>query len=92
VDIAGGPLCAANTGNPSSPRVARHDEGATFSEYVVAQRLTRAYRMLIDSRAIRTISAIALDVGFGDLLYFNRSFRRRFGATPSEVRGGPRPE
>jgi AraC-like DNA-binding protein len=68
------------------------DEGVTFSEYVVAQRLTRAHRMLIDSRAARTINAIALDVGFGDLSYFNRTFRRRFGATPSEVRGASRPQ
>jgi len=27
-----------------------------------------------------------LDAGFGDLSYFNRSFRRRYGDTPSGVR------
>ncbi|MEN3383321.1 MAG: hypothetical protein V7608_3365, partial [Hyphomicrobiales bacterium] len=32
------------------------------------------------------ISAIAFDAGFGDLSYFNRAFRRRYGAAPSEVR------
>jgi AraC-like DNA-binding protein len=25
-------------------------------------------------------------VGFGDLSYFNRAFRRRYDATPSEIR------
>jgi AraC-like DNA-binding protein len=63
------------------------DDEETFSEFVVGQRLARAYRMLTDLRfADRTIGAIALDVGFSDLSYFNRTFRRRFGATPSEVR------
>jgi AraC-like DNA-binding protein len=38
------------------------------------------------NRSDRTISAIAFDAGFGDLSHFNRLFRRRFGATPSEVR------
>jgi AraC-like DNA-binding protein len=59
-------------------------EGTTFSEFVLSQRLTRAHRMLSDSRfAALTISTIAFAVGFGDLSYFNRTFRRRFGATPS---------
>jgi AraC-like DNA-binding protein len=49
--------------------------------------------MLSDPRiADLTISAIAFGVGFGDLSYFNRTFRRRFGASPSDVRcaGGSR--
>jgi AraC-like DNA-binding protein len=63
-------------------------EGATFSEYVIAQRLMRAHRMLSDPRFEgHSINSIALSVGFGDLSYFNRSFRRRYGATPSDVRG-----
>ena len=62
-------------------------DGTTFSEFVVSQRLTRAHRMLQDPRfAGGSISTIALAVGFGDLSYFNRTFRRRYGATPSEVR------
>jgi AraC-like DNA-binding protein len=32
------------------------------------------------------ISAIAYDAGFGDVSYFNRTFRRPYGVTPSEVR------
>jgi AraC-like DNA-binding protein len=62
-------------------------EGRTFSEYVVEQRLAHAHRMLTDARfAGRTVSAIAFEVGFGNLSYFNRVFRRRYGATPSDVR------
>jgi AraC-like DNA-binding protein len=66
-------------------------EGMTFSEYVVGHRLARAHRMLNDPRHSKhTISAIALMVGFGDLSYFNRTFRRRFGMSPSDVRAAVR--
>jgi AraC-like DNA-binding protein len=62
-------------------------EGTTFTEYVLAQRLARAHRLLADPRrAGEKISAIALDAGFGDLSYFNRAFRRRYGETPSAMR------
>ncbi len=62
-------------------------DASTFSEFVLGQRLIRAHRMLTDPRsAPRTISAIAFECGFGDLSYFNRTFRRRFGMTPSDVR------
>jgi len=63
------------------------DEGLTFSKFVLAQRLSRVHRMLNDARlADRNISSLAFDVGFGDLSYFNRAFRRRYDATPSEIR------
>jgi AraC-like DNA-binding protein len=37
------------------------------------------------------VSSIAYDVGFGDLSYFNRCFRRTYNATPSDVRSGEMP-
>ena len=59
----------------------------TFSQFVIEQRLARAHRMLTDPRhAGSTVIAIALASGFGDLSHFHRSFRRRYGATPSDVR------
>jgi AraC-like DNA-binding protein len=68
-------------------------EGVTFSEYVIEQRLARAYRMLQDQTyAGHTISAVAFEVGFSNLSHFNRVFRRRYGATPSEVRAHARHE
>jgi AraC-like DNA-binding protein len=64
-------------------------EGTTFSSFVLEHRLTRAHRMLASPRfAGHTVSAIAFAAGFGDLSHFNRSFRRRFGASPTEVRRG----
>jgi len=65
------------------------EQGTTFSQYVTGQRLARAYRLLTDARfAGRGITSVAFDVGFGDLTYFNRVFRRCYGVTPSEVRAG----
>jgi len=63
------------------------DEGLSFSALVLERRLALARRMLADPRLERrAIAALALDVGFGDLSYFNRSFRRRYGMTPSQAR------
>jgi AraC-like DNA-binding protein len=73
--------------SPRSVQLLFEREGITFSQFVIEQRLARARRMLTDPRhAAMTVNAIALAAGFGDLSHFNRSFRRRFGATPSDVR------
>ncbi len=62
-------------------------EGVTFTAFLLERRLYTAFQSLSDVRnADRGISEIALECGFGDISYFNRAFRRRFGATPSDVR------
>ena len=62
-------------------------EGTTFTQFILRERLDRAYRMLRDPRFVaRSITSIAYDAGFGDLSYFNRTFRRHYGATPSDIR------
>jgi len=63
------------------------DEATTYSRFVLDRRLALAYRWLRHPRfAGRTISSIAYDAGFGDLSYFNRTFRRRYSITPSDAR------
>jgi len=63
-------------------------DGTTFSEFLTTQRLARAHRLLCEPVSTpAAISTIAYDVGFGDLSYFNRRFRRQYGLTPREVRG-----
>lgn len=63
-------------------------EGTTYSEFVLAERLLAAFRLLSDPATMHTrVSEIAYAVGFSDLSYFNRTFRRRFGATPSDIKG-----
>jgi AraC-like DNA-binding protein len=66
-------------------------DGTTFTDFVLDRRLAYAYRALTNLRyGDRKISAIAFAAGFNDLSYFNRAFRRRYGATPSDVREGAR--
>lgn len=68
------------------------DEGTTFTGYVLGERLAHAHRLLRDPhRTAEKIATIAFDSGFGDLSYFNQTFRRRYGASPSDVRAMARP-
>ena len=60
--------------------------GTTFSEFVLEQRLVRARGLLTAPNAPGRISEVAYAAGFNDLSYFNRSFRRRFGVAPSDMR------
>jgi AraC-like DNA-binding protein len=54
---------------------------------VLDRRLERAVALLRDPGwQQRKISDIAAVAGFTDLSHFNRSFRRRYGATPSDIR------
>jgi len=67
------------------------DHSTSFSEFVLEARLTLAHRLLSDPRwDDRNISSIAFEAGFGDLSYFNRGFRRRYGARPSDIRAATR--
>ena len=62
-------------------------DGSTFSSFLLGHRLKRAHRLLCEPQfAELAVSSIAYDVGFGDLSYFNRCFRRIYGVTPSDVR------
>jgi len=70
--------------------------GRTFSEHLLDRRLARAVELLCDARqSQRRIADIAFEVGFRDLSYFNRMFRRKYGGTPTDLRhaaGGGRPQ
>jgi AraC-like DNA-binding protein len=88
-DLSVGALAARHGCTPRCIQRLFEIDGASFTEYVLEQRLARAHRMLKDPRREREkISTIALDAGFGDLSYFNRAFRRRYGEAPSGIRAG----
>jgi AraC-like DNA-binding protein len=62
-------------------------EQTSFSEFVLGRRLLRVHRLLMDPRRVKqSIASLAFEAGFGDLSYFNRAFKRCYGATPSEIR------
>jgi len=61
--------------------------GLTFSDHVRNRRLDHAMKQLRGPANLdRTISDIAFETGFGDLSSFNRAFRKRFGASPRDIR------
>lgn len=61
--------------------------GLSFSQHVRDARLDEALRLLHDQGAAHMrVTDVALAVGFQDISYFNRAFRRKFGETPSAAR------
>lgn len=63
------------------------ESGTTFSEFVLERRLDVVRTMLTSPRyETWSVTAIALEAGFGDISHFNRSFKRRYLMTPSDMR------
>jgi AraC-like DNA-binding protein len=63
------------------------ETGKSFTHHVLEKRLEKAAALLRDPLwRNRKIADIAGEAGFTDLSYFNRAFRRHFGATPSDIR------
>jgi AraC-like DNA-binding protein len=63
------------------------ETGRSFTHHVLERRLEKAAALLRDPLwRHRKIADIGAETGFTDLSYFNRAFRRRFGATPSDIR------
>lgn len=58
--------------------------GTSFTSYLNEYRLTMASRMLLSSDC--SVLTVAENVGFENLSYFNRLFKKRFGTTPSNYR------
>jgi AraC family transcriptional regulator len=62
--------------------------GVTPHQYLVRARLRRAARLLADEA--RSITDVALEVGFGDLSNFVRTFHRAAGVSPRHFRKAAR--
>lgn len=90
-DPAFGPAAlAAKLGcSPRYVQALLQETGVSFTERVLELRLQKARSILMSRQhTSRKISDIALASGFGNISYFNQAFRRRFGCSPTQYRGG----
>lgn len=62
-------------------RTFRQTTGCTISEFIRAQRIDRAMKLLRDGS--RSLADVALQCGFADQSHFSRDFKRVVGVTPA---------
>lgn len=84
-DLSAAGIAALHGVTPRYVQRLFQEDGTTFSRFVLDRRLAAARRLIERPEEAQTISAVAYAVGFGDLSYFNRAFRRRYGVTPSAI-------
>ncbi len=58
--------------------------GKHFTGYIIDLRIEIAYRKLLESD--KKVYEIAHEVGYRDVKYFNKVFKKRYGFTPEECR------
>ncbi len=64
-------------------RLFKRETGMCFSEYINSERVKRAAAYLAGEESV---ISIAYRVGFRNVTYFNRVFKRYFGKTPTEYK------
>jgi two-component system response regulator YesN len=69
---------------PYLSRLFKDKGGRHFHEYVVDIRVHAAARLLRET--MMPIKDVARDVGYSDVAYFGRLFRKKFGSTPRDYR------
>jgi AraC-like DNA-binding protein len=69
-------------------RAFRLAHGVSFGQYLLRLRMERACDRLGDPDAL--VKEVAYSVGFNDLSYFTRAFRREMGVCPSAYQAGAR--
>lgn len=86
-DLALGHIAERNALTPRSIQRLFAQEQTSFSEFVLSMRLERAFDRLRDPQwDSTTVTVLALECGFGDISTFYRFFRRRYDASPLDVR------
>jgi AraC-like DNA-binding protein len=69
--------------------ILREETGLTFSNYVNQLRLAEAARLITETDM--GVAEAAYKVGYSNVSYFNRIFKKQFGTTPS-LYHRPKPE
>ena len=67
-------------------RIFKKETGMSLRRYINFRRTERAKDMLIATDS--SIMDISVKCGFNNVTYFNRVFKRFYGATPGEIRAG----
>lgn len=67
----------------------KKETGNTFGDFVTGMRIRKAMQLLTVTPA--KVSEVALMVGYEDVKYFSRLFKKHTGKTPSEYREGALP-
>ena len=63
-------------------RLFRRQTGTTPTDYIIRRRITQAQLLLVSER--RSVKQVAAMVGYENVSYFGRTFRRITGMTPME--------
>lgn len=62
--------------------------GVKFTDRLNEARLATVHRKLLEEKSSsKTILRLAMEAGYRDISSFNRQFLRRYGETPSKIRG-----
>ena len=62
----------------------KKEAGVTFVHYVTQKRVDDAKKLLVTTQ--KTLSDIAIEVGFNDSFYFIKTFKKFVGVTPGQYR------
>jgi two-component system, response regulator YesN len=62
----------------------KKETGKNFMEYIIAERIKHAKVLLIQTN--KDILEVSLEVGYSDLKYFSKVFKKVVGVNPSEYR------
>ena len=63
----------------------KQDTGDSIVNYITKYRISVATRILFENRDL-SIEEVALEVGFNDVQYFNKIFKKYVGMTPGQYR------
>lgn len=87
-DVSLSQVAARHRVSPSYVRALFRNENTSFTDYVLEQRLQRAFQILVNHHHV-SVSTIAFQTGFNNLAWFYRAFKQRYGMPPGEARELP---
>ncbi|MBQ4518732.1 MAG: response regulator [Clostridia bacterium] len=62
----------------------KSENGSSLSEWIISYRIMKAAELLLETDM--NVSSVANEVGYNDIRYFMRVFKKRMGRTPTQYR------